>query len=153
MPLLSQSEIQFLQGQKQVSKSYEYKIKSIIKKKVTNLIDKEIHLIVSLFPNLYLTKISKEFSNNKLTIEGNPNLTEYRKVNNYQNIISKQSNPCNNRKITTNNRTKHQNISHSPAQIRTGVKGSKGLYAWPLHSAFVILPGFRAFLYCKYGRY
>ena len=23
----------------------------------------------------------------------------------------------------------------SPAQIRTGVKGSKGLYAWPLHSA------------------
>ena len=23
---------------------------------------------------------------------------------------------------------------YSPAQIRTGVKGSKGLYAWPLHS-------------------
>ena len=23
----------------------------------------------------------------------------------------------------------------SPAQIRTGVKGSKGPYAWPLHSA------------------
>ena len=23
----------------------------------------------------------------------------------------------------------------SPAQIRTGVKGSKGLYAWPLQSA------------------
>ena len=42
---------------------------------------------------------------------------------------------------------------NSPAQIRTGVKGSKGLYAWPLHSALVILPGFRAFLYCKYGHY
>ncbi len=31
----------------------------------------------------------------------------------------------------------HQNISSSPAQIRTGVKGSKGLYAWPLHSALI----------------
>jgi hypothetical protein len=27
-------------------------------------------------------------------------------------------------------------VNHnSPAQIRTGVKGSKGPYAWPLHSA------------------
>src|SRR5918911_2355319 len=26
----------------------------------------------------------------------------------------------------------------SPAQIRTGVKGSKGLYAWPLHSAEIL---------------
>jgi len=38
MPLLSKSEIQFLQCQKQVSKSYEYKLKSIIKKKVSNLL-------------------------------------------------------------------------------------------------------------------
>jgi hypothetical protein len=34
---------------------------------------------------------------------------------------------------------------NSPAQIRTGVKGSKGLYAWPLHSTNLIfstgLPG------------
>jgi hypothetical protein len=42
MPILSKSEIQFLQGQKQISKSYEYKLKSIIKKKISNLIDKEI---------------------------------------------------------------------------------------------------------------
>ena len=34
----------------------------------------------------------------------------------------------------------------SPAQIRTGVKGSKGLYAWPLHSAEFI------FLYRASGR-
>lgn len=26
-------------------------------------------------------------------------------------------------------------VKNSPAQIRTGVKGSKGPYAWPLHSA------------------
>jgi hypothetical protein len=39
-------------------------------------------------------------------------------------------------------------IEYSPAQIRTGVKGSKGLYAWPLHSAVtkLTLPGFRALL-------
>jgi hypothetical protein len=42
MPILFKSEIQFLQGQKQISKSYEYKLKSIIKKKISNLIDKEI---------------------------------------------------------------------------------------------------------------
>jgi hypothetical protein len=37
-------------------------------------------------------------------------------------------------------------ILYSPAQIRTGVKGSKGLYAWPLQSAEKIIPppGFRA---------
>jgi hypothetical protein len=42
MPILFKSEIQFLQGQKQISKFYEYKLKSIIKKKISNLIDKEI---------------------------------------------------------------------------------------------------------------
>jgi len=35
----------------------------------------------------------------------------------------------------------------SPAQIRTGVKGSKGLYAWPLQSAesFIPPPGSRVY--------
>lgn len=42
MSLLSKSEIQYLQGKKQVSKSYEYKLRSLIKKKVANLMDKEI---------------------------------------------------------------------------------------------------------------
>ena len=37
-------------------------------------------------------------------------------------------------------------VKISPAQIRTGVKGSKGLYAWPLHSAELI------FLYRASGR-
>ena len=61
MPLLSKSEIQFLQGQKQVSKSYEYKLKSIIKKKISNLMEKEIPLITKLFPNLNnLTEFSKD---------------------------------------------------------------------------------------------
>jgi hypothetical protein len=68
MSLLSKSEIQYLQGQKQVSKSYEYKLKSVIKRKVANLLDKEIPLLSSLFPNLDLTKISKEASHLKATI-------------------------------------------------------------------------------------
>lgn len=42
MSLLSKAEVQFLQGQKQqVSKSYEYKLKSILKKKLASLLDKE----------------------------------------------------------------------------------------------------------------
>jgi hypothetical protein len=49
MSLLSKSEIQFLQGQKQVSKSYEYKLKSIIKKKLSLLVDKELPLLAKLF--------------------------------------------------------------------------------------------------------
>jgi hypothetical protein len=60
MTILSKSEILFLQGQKQVSKSYEYKLKSIIKKKVSNLTNKEIPLLTTLFPNLNLTKFSKD---------------------------------------------------------------------------------------------
>ena len=70
MSLLSKSEIQFLQGQKQVSKSYEYELKSIIKKKISNLLDKELPLLSQLFPNLDLTKNGKQTSPLKTTIPG-----------------------------------------------------------------------------------
>ena len=61
MPILSKSEIQFLEDKKPVSKSYEYKLKSILKKKVAHLLDKDLLLISSLFPHLLtLTKNSKE---------------------------------------------------------------------------------------------
>ncbi len=60
MSLLSKSEIQYLQGQKQVSKSYEYKLKSIIRKKITHLLDKEVPLLSTLFPKLNLTGFGKE---------------------------------------------------------------------------------------------
>ena len=59
MSLLSKSEILYLQGHKQVSKSYNYKLRSIIKKKVANLMDKEIPLLSSLFPDLDLTEFGK----------------------------------------------------------------------------------------------
>jgi hypothetical protein len=72
MPLLSKSEIQFLQGQKQVSKSYEYKIKSIIKKKTSTLMYKELPLLVKLFPDYNLTITSKKIDNEK-----HNNLTEF----------------------------------------------------------------------------
>ena len=149
MALLSKSEILYLQGQKQVSKSYEYKLKSVIKKKFSNLIEKELPLLSNLLPNLDLTKSSKIPHNNKNTYS----LTETSKLRNHQSITSIQPSSYNNSNIFNNNIRKQENNTNSPAQIRTGVKGSKGLYAWPLHSALVILPGFRAFLYCKYGRY
>ena len=58
--MLSKTEVQYLQGQKQLSKSYEYKIKSIIKKKLINLLDRDLPLLSTLFPNLLdLTKFSK----------------------------------------------------------------------------------------------
>jgi hypothetical protein len=61
MPLLSKSEIQYLRGEKPVSKSYEYKLKSIIKRKISTLLDKELPLLSQSFPDLSnLTKISKE---------------------------------------------------------------------------------------------
>jgi hypothetical protein len=61
MSLLSKSEVHFLQGQKPVSKFYEYKLKSIIKKKIITLLEKELQLLSQLFPNLSnLTKYSKE---------------------------------------------------------------------------------------------
>ena len=59
MSLLSKAELQFLQGQKNTSKSYEYKLKSVIKKKLSMLIEKEIPLIKSLYPDIDLTKSSK----------------------------------------------------------------------------------------------
>ena len=64
MSLLSKAEVQYLQGQKQVSKSYEYKLKSIIKRKNSKLIEKELPLLSQLFPNLDLTKFSKILDDN-----------------------------------------------------------------------------------------
>ncbi len=59
MSLLSKGELQFLQGQKQVSKSYEYKLKPILRKKISNFLDKDLPLLSPLFPNLDLTRFSK----------------------------------------------------------------------------------------------
>jgi hypothetical protein len=56
MSLLSKAEVQFLLGQRKVSKSCEYKLKSIIEKKLTILVDQELPLLKSIFPNLDLTK-------------------------------------------------------------------------------------------------
>ena len=61
MSLLSKAEIRFLNGQKQVSKSYEYKLKSKLKQKVSCLLDNDLPLLSALFPNLTaLTKFSKK---------------------------------------------------------------------------------------------
>ncbi len=70
MSLLSKSEIQYLRGHKQVSRSYEYKLKSIIKKKVANLMSKDIPLVSKLFPEINLTEFGKVTSPFKATIPG-----------------------------------------------------------------------------------
>jgi hypothetical protein len=59
MSLLSKAEVQYLEVNKQVSKSYEYKLKSIIKRKISKLIEKDLPLLCQLFPMPDHTKISK----------------------------------------------------------------------------------------------
>ena len=102
MSLLSKSAIQFLKGQKRVSKSYEYKLKSTLKKKLSNLLDKDLPLLLLLFPNLLdLTKFSKkqdfEFPSGNLT-KNSKTLVDYNIQNNpldgykYENISTKNGN-------------------------------------------------------------
>ena len=59
--MLSRADVLYLEGRKAVSKSYEYKIKSIIKKKLVKLLNSELPLLTSLFPDMMdLTKFSKK---------------------------------------------------------------------------------------------
>ena len=82
--MLSKSEIQFLQGQKQVSKSYEYTLKSILRKKISNLLDRDLPLLIQLFPRLDLTKFSK----NKEINNEMGNLTRISKKSTNQNLVN-----------------------------------------------------------------
>ena len=87
MPLLSKAELQFLQGQKQVSKSYEYKLKSIIRKNLSNLLHNELPLLESIQESPILTKFSKIFSTDSSQSNSN-NLTKFSKIdikNHYSN--------------------------------------------------------------------
>ena len=75
--MLSKAEVLYLQGQKQVSDSYGYKLRSILKKKVANFLDNEFPLLISLFPDLELTKNSKINSEDSRTT-----LTKFSKIRN-----------------------------------------------------------------------
>jgi hypothetical protein len=76
--MLSKAEVLYLQGQKHVSKTYEYKIKFILKKKLAKFLDTDLPLLSSLFPNLLdLTKISKNESD-----DTSSNLTKFSKARN-----------------------------------------------------------------------
>jgi hypothetical protein len=70
MSILSKAEIQFLQGEKSVSKAYEYKLKSLIRKKIANLVNRELPFLSSIKPNFDLTKNCKNTSPLKATIPG-----------------------------------------------------------------------------------
>ena len=82
MSLLSKSEIQFLQGQKDIAKSYEYKLKSVIKRKLSILLEKELPLLLKLYPDCDLATISS-----KINREDQKNLTKFskKKVDSYNN--------------------------------------------------------------------
>jgi hypothetical protein len=67
MSLLSKSEVQYLLGKKQLSKFYEYKLKSVIKKKLANLIDKELPLLYSFNVGLDLTEFGRNLNINITT--------------------------------------------------------------------------------------
>src|SRR6476661_2445272 len=106
MALLSKTEIQFLQGHKStISKSHEYKLKSVIKKKVCNLVAKELPLLIKLFPDMDLTKFSNTNKNFYSDVEG---LTKISKD-------SYNSNKLQNKKI--NYKDKFCCNNNSPAQI------------------------------------
>ena len=59
MSLLSKYEVLYLQGQKRISKSYEYKLKSVIRKKINHLLGKDLPLLSKSFPDVGLTDFSK----------------------------------------------------------------------------------------------
>ncbi len=61
---------------KQVPKSYEYKLRSMIKKKVDNLLDREIPSLSPLFPNIDLTNFGKMFKD----MDGSQAITEFGKA-------------------------------------------------------------------------
>jgi hypothetical protein len=156
MPLLSKSEVLYLEGHKQLSKSYERKLKCTIRRKIEGL-RKDILLLTKLIPieqifdfdslpsqqeNRFLENVSNQNKKHGITKfrninEDDSDATEFSSLEYCKNIISKQSACCNNYHMINRNSANHQNTSSSPAQIRTGVKGSKGLYAWPLHSALI----------------
>lgn len=50
--MLSKAGVQYPQDKKQFSDSYEYKLKAILKKKITNYFDNKLPLLISLFPDL-----------------------------------------------------------------------------------------------------
>jgi hypothetical protein len=79
--MLSKAEVQYLQGQKTISKSYERKLRCLIRKKV-EVLEKEIPLLSSLFAQ-NIKSIFSELVNEKavgshaLKQKENNNLTQY----------------------------------------------------------------------------
>jgi uncharacterized protein YjgD (DUF1641 family) len=127
--LLSKAETQFLNGKRQVSKSYEYRLKSIIKKKLSCLIDQEIPLISQLFPALDLTKFSKVLDANNRAADliknskNNSNdtdtdLTKNSKTTTNNKIVNLPTNLCNHINSTKLNRNKLYNCQQDTYQTK-----------------------------------
>ena len=114
MAFVSKADVQYLQGQKVISKSYEYKLKSIIKKKLATLVDKVIPLLYSLFPNLDLIKISKNREvNTKIQ-----NQTKISKKSTCRSFVSFTTNSPNNENFATSIDNKLYNLQQDIHQHR-----------------------------------
>jgi hypothetical protein len=83
MSLLSKAEVQFLQGQKRVSKSYEYKLTSIIKKKLSLLVDKELPLLVKLLTEFDFD-VTLKYNDNHNSSVPSRDLTKNSKVSRHE---------------------------------------------------------------------
>ena len=116
--MLSKAEILYLQGEKQFSASYEYKLKSILKKKITNFLDKELPLLTSLFPDLNLTKIRKNESH-----DTSSNLTEISK--NQGSSGDTRSHLTRNSKTTDNSNLVNPSIIHHILENSTRLNHDK----------------------------
>lgn len=124
MSLLSKTEVQYLQGQKVISKSYEYKIRSVIKRKLSILIDKELPLLDSLFPDLDLTKFSKikPINNSSYSLTKNSKTTT--KVN-YANFSTNTTNDENSITLNDNKLYNCRDFIHQQRRVRSVVRISR----------------------------
>ncbi len=113
--------------------------KIIIKKKLVNLVDKELPLLSSLFPNFDLTKISKI----ALISHYDPLLTEPGKVDHYQYISPNNSSAYDNYKKINDNLKNSKLSQVARPRFELGSKAPKAsmLGHYTRHSNTTGLPG------------
>ena len=147
MSLLSKSEILFLQGQKQVSKSYEYKLKSVIRKKLSHLLGKEIPLLSKSFPDVCLTKFSNVNSGQKEESD----LTGFGKKEDIAN--SPKNNPEHEKiSLLENNKLYNRKENNHLKRVRSVVRISRRSWnrkPWDRSPSGPLIVGFKCFFVCN----
>lgn len=120
--MLSKAEIQYLQGQKQVSKSYERKLKCLIRKKI-EVLEKEIPLLSSLFAK----NIKSIFSEHTSQMEWAPSTMNQEK----NNILVQNSSNTKNAATDFSNAPLSDN-GHNEVNFNVDCEGREGLNPSPV---------------------